>query len=91
MLRITPFERQALQLLAQGVPALDVVSYLGRDAADVPLDLAELFARLGANNRADAVATAFRRGLLVSSTIGEVHLTIRRRAGWEEHTSDRLR
>src|SRR5262245_41560177 len=91
VLRITPSERQALQLLAQGVPALDVVASLGCDAAGVPLDLAELFARLGAANRADAVATAFRRGLLVSSTTSEVHLTIHRQAVREEHTGDRLR
>ncbi|HJZ75363.1 MAG TPA: hypothetical protein VKE51_26695 [Vicinamibacterales bacterium] len=69
MLQITPSELQALQLLARGMSATDVLASIGGDAGELPLDLAELFARLGAANRGDAVLIAFRRGLLASSPV----------------------
>ncbi len=52
VLHITPWERSALQLLADGEAISD----------DVHLEA--LFARMGVANRAEAIVVASRRGLL---------------------------
>jgi DNA-binding NarL/FixJ family response regulator len=65
VLRITPSERDALQLLAQGAPTSQIGAMLGLSPADIGPFLAELFTRLGATSRADAIRVASRRGLLV--------------------------
>ncbi|HJZ78249.1 MAG TPA: helix-turn-helix transcriptional regulator [Vicinamibacterales bacterium] len=67
MLHITPWERQALQLLAQGKPIDDIGASLGISASDVGFRIKALFAKMGVTNRADAIADAFRRGLLAGS------------------------
>lgn len=67
MLHITPWERQALQLMAQGKPIDDIGASLGTSASDVGVRVMALFAKMGVTNRADAIADAFRRGLLVGS------------------------
>ena len=64
MLRITPWERSALQLLADGKAADEVASYLGVGENEIEGHLATLFARMGAANRTEAIAAAGRRGLL---------------------------
>jgi DNA-binding CsgD family transcriptional regulator len=65
VLQITPSERYALQLVAQGAPASQIGRMLGLAPADIDPFLAALFARLGAKSRADATRVASRRGLLV--------------------------
>ncbi|HMF95255.1 MAG TPA: helix-turn-helix domain-containing protein [Vicinamibacterales bacterium] len=66
MLHITPWERQALQLLAQGKPIDDIGASLGVSGSDVALRVKALFAKMGVTNPAEAIADALRRGLLVS-------------------------
>jgi DNA-binding NarL/FixJ family response regulator len=64
VLQITPSERHALQLVAQGAPASQIGLMLGVVPADVGSFLAALFVRLGATSRAEAIKVASRRGLL---------------------------
>ena len=63
-LRITPRERQALQLLAGGQTTIDVAAGLGIGAQEIDALLAALFVAMGAASRAEAIAAAHRRGLL---------------------------
>ena len=65
MLHITPWERSALELLANGTNSSDMAGRLGIPEAEIQLRLGTLFARMGAATPADAIAAAFRRGLLV--------------------------
>ena len=64
MLHITPWERSALELLASGATTTDLARGLGVTEPEMEVRLTTLFARMGAVSRADAVATASRRGLL---------------------------
>lgn len=64
MLHITPAERTALQLLADGKATEDIAWGLGLSARTVELQLTTLFERMGAASRTEAVAAAWRRGLL---------------------------
>ena len=63
-LRITPREREALQLLARGHTTAGVAAGLGLGAQDIERLLDQLFAAMGAASRAEAIAAAKRRGLL---------------------------
>ena len=65
VLQITPWERDALQLAAQGAPTSLIGVMLRLAPADIDPFLAALFARLGAKSRAEAIRVASRRGLLV--------------------------
>ena len=65
VLRITPSEREALRLLAQGASTTQTGAMLGLSPGDVDLFLGALFARLGVASHADAIRVASRRGLLV--------------------------
>jgi DNA-binding CsgD family transcriptional regulator len=64
LLQITPRERRALQLLADGDTASQVSIGLGLSAAETEALLSRVFAAMGVATRADAVASAERRGLL---------------------------
>jgi len=70
VLQITPSERHALQLVAQGVPTSQIGAMLGLAPADIDPFLAALFTRLGVTSRADAVRVAVRRGLFMPSLNG---------------------
>jgi DNA-binding CsgD family transcriptional regulator len=70
VLRITPSERDALQLLAQGAPTSQIGAMLGLSPADIDPFLGALFARLGVASHADAIRVASRRGLLMPSLNG---------------------
>jgi DNA-binding CsgD family transcriptional regulator len=70
VLRITPSERDALQLLAQGAPTSQIGAMVGLSPADIDPFLGALFKRLGVTSRADAVRVASRRGLLRLSLNG---------------------
>lgn len=63
-LQITPWERTALELLANGKPTNDIAGRLGISECKVEAYLTTLFARMGAASRTEAIAAAFRRGLL---------------------------
>lgn len=64
MLHITPWDQAALQLLANGTAVEEIAGRLGIGARDVDSYLTTLFAKLGAASRSEAIAAAFRRGLL---------------------------
>lgn len=66
MLHITPRERVALQLLADGKATNEIADRIGISETDVQAHLNTLFARMGAASRTEAIAAAVRRGLLTS-------------------------
>jgi len=68
VLRITPWERSALQLMAEGKAASELADCLRIDECEVEGRLGTLFARMGAANRNEAIAVALRRGLLTGQT-----------------------
>ena len=63
-LQITPWERQALQLLASGNTTDDVALGLGMSTRETENLLTGVLAAMGAATRAEAVAVAHKRGLL---------------------------
>ena len=65
MLQITPLERVALQLLASGAATNGLADRLGMDECELETSLNALFARMGVTGRAEALAAAGRRGLLI--------------------------
>ncbi len=77
MLHITPGERSALELLANGGPMRDIAVSLDVRVGDVDAHLRSLFLRMGVSDETEAVAAAWRRGLLKSgdaSMAGEYQL-----------------
>jgi DNA-binding CsgD family transcriptional regulator len=66
ILQITPWERAALQLLANGKATHEMAGRLGLSECEVEAHLTTLFARMGAATRTEAIAAAQRRGLLTS-------------------------
>lgn len=64
VLHITPADRNALQLLANGTDAIAIASGLGLPESEIDSHLTTLFARIGAASPAEAVAIALKRGLL---------------------------
>jgi DNA-binding CsgD family transcriptional regulator len=65
LLQITPRERSALQLLAQGGSPGEIADCLGTSPCELETHLAALFVRMGVRNQAEAVEAASRRGLLI--------------------------
>jgi DNA-binding CsgD family transcriptional regulator len=63
-LQITPNERHALQLLANGYTTNGVATDLGIGTVETEVLLKRLFAALGAATRVEAIALAHRRGLV---------------------------
>jgi two-component system nitrate/nitrite response regulator NarL len=57
-------ERAVLSLVAKGRSALDISAELGLGVPTVKSTLAQIYRRLGVNERAAAVAVAVRRGLI---------------------------
>jgi DNA-binding NarL/FixJ family response regulator len=66
VLQITPEERDMLLLLANGRSTHELAGRFGVSDRVVEAALAALYARMGATDRIEAVATAFRRGLLTA-------------------------
>ena len=62
--RLTVREREILALLADGLSNRAAAERLGISERTVKFHVGEILARLGANNRAQAVAIAQTRGLL---------------------------
>jgi DNA-binding NarL/FixJ family response regulator len=65
VLQITPWERTALQLLADGVAPDELADHSPISAYEVDAALAALVAKMGAANRREAIVAAIRRGLLL--------------------------
>jgi DNA-binding NarL/FixJ family response regulator len=77
VLHITPWERAALQLLANGTATNDIAGGPGTSECEVEASLTTLFKRMGATSRSEAVAAAFRRGLLTrDDQIHEVRASV---------------
>jgi DNA-binding NarL/FixJ family response regulator len=64
VLCITPWERNALQFLADGHTVSELSRRVDSSASEVGSLLEELFAAMGAANQSDAIAVAYKRGLL---------------------------
>ena len=62
--QLTPREREVLRLIAQGLPGKQIAGSLGISERTVKFHTAALIRKLGADNRAQAVALAAQRGLL---------------------------
>jgi len=62
--RLSPREREVLQLLAQGLATKQIARSLGVTERTVKFHVASIFAKLGATNRAQAVALAAQHDLL---------------------------
>ena len=67
VLHITPWDQAALQLLADGTAVDEIAGRLGMGEHEVDDYLTALFAKLGAATRGEAIAAAFRRGLLAGT------------------------
>ena len=65
---LTAREREVLRLIAHGLPGKQIAGALGITERTVKFHTAALIRKLGADNRAQAVAVAAQRGLLDSST-----------------------
>jgi DNA-binding CsgD family transcriptional regulator len=63
-LQITPSERHALQLLADGHTVSGVAAGLRMGALETEVLLTRLFAALGAVSESEAIAAAHKRGLV---------------------------
>ena len=63
VLQITPSARALLESLAKGAALADIAHRLGTNEHQIDVSLQALFARLGVKTRAEAVASALRRGL----------------------------
>ena len=61
---LTDREREVLRLVAQGLPGKQIAGALGISERTVKFHTASLIRKLGADNRAQAVALAAQRGLL---------------------------
>ncbi|MFN8636577.1 MAG: response regulator transcription factor [Chloroflexota bacterium] len=61
---LTAREREVLRLIAQGLPGKQIAGALGISERTVKFHTAALIRKLGADNRAQAVAVAAQRGLL---------------------------
>ena len=61
---LSPRELQVLQLVAEGRPAPEIASALFVSAGTVKTHLKIIYGKLGARDRASAVAEALRRGLI---------------------------
>jgi DNA-binding NarL/FixJ family response regulator len=68
VLQITPWERAALQLLADGTPTSTLADRFQTSEPDLEARLTSLFARMGVAGPAEAISVALRRGLLTSQT-----------------------
>src|SRR4030095_4716426 len=63
VLCITPWEKHALQLLADGHTRTELSRHLGASASEIDSLLEELFAAMGVATQAEAIAAAHKRGL----------------------------
>jgi DNA-binding CsgD family transcriptional regulator len=64
VLQITPAERTALQMLADGLAHHEIANNLGTSECVLDADLRTLFERMGVAGRNQAVADAVRRGVV---------------------------
>ena len=63
--RLSPREQEILELLADGLKAGEIAQRLHLGESTVKSHITHLYEKLGASNRAQALVTAMRRGLLL--------------------------
>ena len=63
-LQITPWEREALQLLARGYTRRELARALGMGMVEIEALLTGIFTALGAATQTEAIAAAQKRGLV---------------------------
>jgi DNA-binding NarL/FixJ family response regulator len=68
VLHITPWERAALEQLADGTPTGVLAERFGTSEVDLEARLSTLFARMGVLGPTEAVAAALRRGLVTRTS-----------------------
>ena len=61
---LTPREHEVLELLAEGLPNRGIASRLSISEHTVKFHVSAIFAKLGAENRTDAVRRGVRLGLI---------------------------
>jgi DNA-binding CsgD family transcriptional regulator len=61
---LSPREREVLQMAARGIPSGEIAERLGLSPATVKSHFENAYLKLGARNRAAAVAKAMRLGLI---------------------------
>lgn len=66
-LQITPVERAALQLLADGRNYAEIATRLQTSTGELKAALSALFSRLGVRTPADAIRAGLKRGLLTAT------------------------
>jgi DNA-binding CsgD family transcriptional regulator len=64
LLQITPVERAALQLLAEGKNHVEIAARLETSTGELEATLSVLFSRMGVRTPADAISAGLKRGLL---------------------------
>jgi DNA-binding NarL/FixJ family response regulator len=64
LLHITPWERSALQSLANGTSPAELATWHKLSEGEIEQRLAALYSRLGASCCSDALTVALRRGLI---------------------------
>jgi DNA-binding NarL/FixJ family response regulator len=69
VLHITPWERAVLLLLANGMSSTELAGRFGVGEGEIEASLTTLFKRMGAASRTEAIAAAFRRGLLIPDDV----------------------
>ena len=74
-MQMTPVERVALQLLADGRGTIEIANRLRVRECEIDARLVSLFARLGASNGTEAIAVAHERGLVVIDAHHRVETT----------------
>ena len=77
--RCPPRELEVLELVARGATNREAAAALFISEATVKTHLLHMYAKLGVNDRAAAVAEAFERGLLCAAQAGVILLPQRRR------------
>jgi DNA-binding CsgD family transcriptional regulator len=73
VLWIAPWERNALQLLADGLTTNELSRRLGFRASEIESRLARLFAAMGAETHTEAILIAHKRGLLTPAASPSCH------------------
>jgi DNA-binding CsgD family transcriptional regulator len=68
LLLITPVERAALQVLAEGKSHVEIASRLETSQSELKATLSALFSRLGVRTPGDAIAAGLKRGLLTATS-----------------------
>lgn len=68
LLQITPIERAALQLMADGKNHAEIASRLETSTGELTATLLALFSQLGVRTPADAISAGLKRGLLTTTS-----------------------